>query len=175
MTEPNGKARLLLLLILIISACRDEEIVRVRVPKEAATIVGLRWTLPKDWKELPASGMRRATLLPPGTGKAEVTVIALPGEVGGELANVNRWRGQIGLTAIEETTLVAERSTVVSPAGSVALYDFTSGGAKKTRLVAGTIAAGGMTLFIKLMGDADAVAGARPAFLSLLESLHAPR
>jgi hypothetical protein len=34
-------------------------------------------------------------------GKAEVTVSAFPGDTGGLLANLNRWRGQIGLEPVQ--------------------------------------------------------------------------
>ena len=48
---------------------------------------------------------------------------------------------------------------------------FTSDGQKKSRVVAGLFEAGGSTWFVKLTGDAEAVASARPDFLRLMESL----
>lgn len=177
------KALLPLLVVFGVSACgRDEEITRRLVPKDTSVAVApeapapsqaLHWTLPGGWKELPGSGMRLATMIPPGAGKAEITVIALPGDVGGELANVNRWRGQIGLAALDEAGLAKARAKAASKAGTVTVYDFTSEGSKKARLVAGTIASDGRTWFFKLMGDDAAVAAARPAFMTMLESLHA--
>jgi hypothetical protein len=116
--------------------------------------------------------MRAATFeLPQGSGKAEVTVVALPGDVGGELANVNRWRGQIALPPITEGQLAGVRVAVRSRAGDIFVYDFTTGGAKKTRLVAGMIQVSGVTWFFKLTGDEAAVSAAKPAFLKLLEGL----
>ncbi len=116
--------------------------------------------------------MRVATFqLPSGPGKAEVTVIALPGDVGGELANVNRWRGQISLPPMTEKQLAAHRVIVRSKIGPVSTYDFTGGGATKTRLCAGMIQADGMIWFFKLMGTDIAVAAAKPKFRKLLEGL----
>jgi hypothetical protein len=171
------------LLLLLVSACREEPITRVREPKEPSAAMsaapvspskarGLSWTTPKGWIERPGDGMRAATLIPPGRGRAEVTVIALPGDVGGELANVNRWRGQLGLPQLEEGALAGERRELGSRAGAVSLYDFTSGGAPKTRLVAAALRVGETTWFFKLMGDEAAAAAARPAFIALLEGLH---
>lgn len=177
------KALIPLLVILVISACRDEEITRVRVPKEDAPVVAapaapeasqaLHWDTPAGWKELPGTGMRLATMIPPGPGKAEATVVALPGDVGGELANVNRWRGQIGLPAFDEKGLAKSRTKTSSKAGPVTVYDFTSDGTKKTRVVAGTLSSKGRIWFFKLTGDADAVAAARAGFLTMLEGIHA--
>src|SRR5262245_52740927 len=112
---------------------------------------GLRWTTPKGWTERAGDGMRAATLVPPGRGRAEVTVVALPGEVGGELANVNRWRGQLGLPPLEEGALAEQRERIESRAGLVSLYDFTSMGPVRTRLVAAAVRVGETTWFFKLM------------------------
>lgn len=168
------------LLLLAATACREEPVVRVRVPKEAPVAVlaapaserrGVRWSTPKGWTERGSDGMRAATLVPPGGG--ELTVIALPGDVGGELANVNRWRGQIGLPPLGEAALGEARQDVRSRAGAVAVYDFTGGEGGATRLVAGVLRAGGMTWFFKLMGPKEAVAAARPAYVELLKGLRA--
>ncbi len=117
--------------------------------------------------------MRLATMIPPGRIKAEATVVALPGDVGGELANVNRWRDQIGLPAFDEKGLAQSRTKISSKAGPVTVYDFTSDGTKKTRVVAGTLSSKGQMWFFKLTGDADAVAAARAGFVTMLESLNA--
>lgn len=183
------KAALPLLIILVISACREETITRVRVPKEGAAPApmaamggggefataprtgGPRWTLPKGWTEKAGSGMRAATLTPPGG--AEVTVIALPGDSGGDLANANRWRGQIGLGPVDEAGLAKTRTRLSSKAGRVDLYDFTSADGR-SRLAAGVLMHQGTSWFFKLMGEEAAVAAALPAFKSLLGSLDAP-
>src|SRR5262245_48698828 len=65
----------------------------------------LKWTAPKGWKELAGSGMRVASFSVPG--KAEMSVVTLPGDAGGELANVNRWRNQIGLPPLDQKALDA--------------------------------------------------------------------
>ena len=181
------KAVSLLVILIIASACgREEPITRRKVPKEGAPAMGalmaaapaavgqVKWSTPKGWKETGASGMRRATLAPPGPGKAEATVVAFPGDAGGELANLNRWRTQIGLPAVAEKDLAAARARVASPAGPVAVYRLESAD-RKTKVVAGALFSGGMTWFFKLSGESAAVAAADPAFTGLLESLHAAR
>jgi beta-galactosidase GanA len=52
--------------------------------------------------------MRFATYMAPTTsGKVEVAVTKFPGRVGGELANINRWRGQMGVATIDAAGLEA--------------------------------------------------------------------
>jgi hypothetical protein len=132
----------------------------------------LAWTLPKGWTETKGSGMRYATLQPSVKGKTEVSIIMLSGTVGGELANVNRWRGQIGLRPIDEAALSELRTSVTSKAGPVALYDFTSEGQVKTRIIVGMLASADSSWFLKLNGDADAVSAARADFVAYLGTLH---
>jgi len=133
---------------------------------------GVRWTTPKGWTEAPANGMRVATLTPPAAhGKAEASVAAFPGDVGGELANVNRWRGQIALPPLAQADLPRARRALRCPLGKIALYDFTAGGAAPARTVAGMIEVEGATWFFKLTGDARAVAADKPAFVRMLQGL----
>ena len=50
--------------------------------------------------------MRLATYQMQGpAGPVEVAISKFPGDVGGMLANVNRWRGQVGLAPAVETDL----------------------------------------------------------------------
>jgi hypothetical protein len=181
--------------LLLTAACGDESITRARVPKSAeapaeahgpndghdhedhtghdhaAPAAGLKWTLPSGWKETAGTGMRLATWTPPGGLKTEGTVVSLPGDSGGELANVNRWRGQIGLPPTDEAGMKAARTTVASKAGPVAVYDLTSEGESKTRLIAAVVKTGDTTWFFKLMGEAGATESARPGFLTIMKSL----
>ncbi len=131
----------------------------------------LTWTLPKGWTDARAGGMRYATLKPPVAGRIEASVVVLPGPAGGELANVNRWRGQIGLPPLDESALASERKTIKSKVGAVSVYDFTSDGQQKSRLIAGLAVTNGNTWFLKMAGDDAPVAAARADFLHLLESL----
>ena len=169
------------MLLAPLAACQKDSIEVREEPKEdvpAAALApasrprGVHWTAPAGWTESAGNGMRIATLPPPKSGgKAEVTVIALPGDVGGERANVNRWRGQLALPPIAEADLPAARASKHSRLGAHNKNNNTGTGTNKSRLVAGMISVSGTTWFFKLMGDAPAVAAARPAFDKLLEGL----
>jgi len=146
------------------------------LPPPAAPGAGemIAWDLPKGWTEARSGGMRVATLKPPVTGKVDVSVIMLPGPAGGELGNVNRWRGQVGLPPIDEATRAQMRKEVKSKAGAVSLYDFTGEGADKQRMIAGLLFVDGHSWFYKMAGDPDTVGTVRPDFVKVLESLHMP-
>ncbi|HEX7898767.1 MAG TPA: hypothetical protein VF950_13470, partial [Planctomycetota bacterium] len=62
----------------------------------------VRWTLPAGWKEEKGPGDRVATL---AFGDLELSVTKLAGTAGGPLANINRWRNQLGLPALAEGEL----------------------------------------------------------------------
>jgi hypothetical protein len=115
--------------------------------------------------------MRYATLRAPVAGRLDASVVVLPGPAGGELANVNRWRNQIGLPPLEEGALAKARTTVKTKAGPLRIYDFTSEGPAPSRVVAGLTEAKGDTWFVKMTGDAAAVSAAREDFMKLLGSL----
>lgn len=182
-------------LALSLPACHRDEVAHYRVPKERPPSIdpgeqadaprgttgdvpepptggGIAWTLPARWTETRGGdGMRLATLKPPVEGRIDVSVIVLPGPAGGELANVNRWRGQIGLPPLDEPGLARARRAVSTRAGQVALYDFTSEGQARSRIIAGLASAGGNTWFIKMAGDERAVGAARQDFIRIVESL----
>jgi hypothetical protein len=143
----------------------------VPVPPKPTGAEGLTWTLPEGWTQSMTGGVRYATLTPPGGSKVEASVVVLPGPAGGELANVNRWRGTLGLAPLDPTTLPSHRKSVDTTVGSVSLYDFASEGTVKTRLVAALAVENGRSWFFKMTGDADAVGSALPAFTSLIGSL----
>jgi hypothetical protein len=178
MTRPSLAAAAALC-FLAAAGCRREreEITHVRVAKTAAAAPkasarSIAWTLPEGWTQSVASGPRTASLKPAVAGHVEVSLTVLPGAAGGDLANVNRWRGQLGLSALDEAAIASLRRTVQSKAGPFNLYDFTSEGEKKSRMIVALAALGAGTLFVKMLGDAAPVGAARKDFLSLVEGIH---
>lgn len=86
----------------------------------------LRWTLPAGWEEKPGSGERLSTLLIGAEQpRLELTVTHLPGAAGGALANVNRWRGQLGLAPIAEAELAGQTQKVQAGPVEVLVVDLT--------------------------------------------------
>ncbi len=66
----------------------------------------VRWTLPKGWTGSEGSGDRQSSIqFGKRDPKIEMTVVRLAGDGGGPLANVNRWRDQMGLAKIGQDGL----------------------------------------------------------------------
>jgi hypothetical protein len=139
----------------------------------AASVPDLRWTAPGHWQAKPASAMRKATYVIPGAGgaTAELAVSAFPGNVGGELANVNRWRGQLQLPPLGEPELAGAITRFTAHGLPVGVVEFTSG---SQRLVGAIVPQGDATWFFKLTGPDEVVAAEKPEFLLFLQSLSAP-
>src|ERR1022692_4593849 len=139
------------------------------IPVKAERGASLLWQAPADWQNLPGNAMRKGSYSL--GGGAEVAITAFPGGVGGVLANVNRWRGQAGLAPVDETGLGRATTPVESNGLHFLLVD--SEGASSS-VVAALLPWNGATWFFKLTGPADAVARAKPSFLSFLKTVRAP-
>lgn len=137
----------------------------------------LKWVAPAQWQSKPASGMRKATFVATGDGgaTAELAVTAFPGPVGGELANVYRWRGQLALPPVGEAELAGMMTRETVHGLAVTLVDITGGPADKpVRLLGAIVPSNGANWFFKFTGPPELVAKEQPAFLEFIHSLQAP-
>jgi hypothetical protein len=143
----------------------------VSAPAEAAPAAPSKWKAPAGWKTVPPGPMQTAKFIVPekGTAKAEVTVSVFPNATGGTLANVNRWRGQIGLASIDEAELARLITRPDDKNPEVILADMTNPETKR-QLIGAIVPRGGQWFFYKLMGDADAVAPQKEAFAAFAKS-----
>ena len=133
------------------------------------------WTIPSGWQPLPPSQFLLAEFSVAGTNgaKADVNVAELGGTGGGVLANVNRWRGQLGLGAAGENDLPQMTQSLDVPGGKATLVDFAGVDAQtgaQERLVGVIVPQNGQTWFYKLMGDQQTVAQRKDAFIKFIQS-----
>lgn len=132
----------------------------------------LDWIIPEGWTaEKHEGGMRYATLKPSGPGKVEVSVVVLPSPAGGKLANVNRWRGQIGLPPIGEQDLAPLTIQMKAGKGMISVFDLDNPREAEGRMVVGMLGSGSDTWFLKMAGNRASVAEAKPSFLKFLAGL----
>lgn len=133
-----------------------------------ASAGGLSWTAPASWRGKDLGAMRKASFTV-GEG-GDFSVISFPGDAGGDLANVNRWRGQIKLPPVNAEQFAAESESVKAGELVFTVVDYTGG---DTRLLGAMLHYGGQTWFFKLMGPASVVGPAKPEFVAFLQSVTA--
>lgn len=135
---------------------------------------GLHWTAPQHWQSQPATGMRKASfnIINASGATAELVVTAFPGDVGGELANINRWRGQVQLPAVTANELSPLVTRLTVDELHVTVVDFAS--PPTQRLLGAIVPLGGATWFFKIMGPSDLIDQEKSVFLSFLQTLRQP-
>lgn len=138
--------------------------------QDAAEAAGeILYTVPTGWTELPASGLRKATLqVSDANGSAELTVLVFPGDVGGTLANINRWRGQIGLDPATEPELPS-MSEAYSISQHRGLYVRLL--SEPQSILGGLLPFHGNTWFFKFMGDSATVQANETQMKAFLDSI----
>ena len=127
------------------------------------------WTVPGNWRETPPSRMLLAAFQATNdSGSGQVTVSAFPGSVGGLLANVNRWRGQLGLgPAANEGDLGSQVMPIESLGESVRLISLENQG---QGLLAVMVAMPDKTWFYKLTGPVAVLEKEKATLISFVQS-----
>lgn len=139
---------------------------------------GPKWNIPADWTETqPGPMIFRSFSVAKGGASAMVTVSTFPGTMGGPLANVNRWRGQMTLPPIEQDQLASVTKTFEIAAGNALMVDFTGTDAKTgqpARLLAVMVARGDNMWFFKMLGDSKVVGDEKESFIKFVQTVQVP-
>jgi hypothetical protein len=148
-------------------------------PLEAVRGAPLQYTVPAGWTEKPLSPMRLASFkaIAPNGKETDISVVALPGIAGGDLANVNRWRGQVQLAPIDEDTLARSAGHVKANGHDFLIVDLVSDKTKqgeKQRILAAILDENERAWFIKMTGEDEAVESQKNAFGDFLRGLKIP-
>jgi hypothetical protein len=138
-----------------------------------------KWNLPGNWTEKAPGPMlfKSYTAVDKDGQTANVTVSFFPGDVGGTFANVNRWRGQMGLPPVGQDDLATVTQTLETDSGKGTLVDFTGTDARTGqpgRLVAIMLPHGDNTWFYKLSGPVSTVENQKPGFVKFVQTVHYP-
>jgi hypothetical protein len=136
----------------------------------------LTWKTPAGWTEVPPGEMRAASFKIQGqNGKqADVSVIPLSGLPGSDEANVNRWRGQVGLSPVSPDELKKSAESVEADGQPAQLYDLAgqnSGSGDATRILGVIQHRTDAVWFFKMTGDADLAEQQKPALVAFLKSV----
>jgi hypothetical protein len=178
-----------LLLVGLLAGCGREEIRTYTIPKEQApTPVSphaaaakparprVTWTLPEGWEERAPNQFRLGNFRVPGPDgtAAEVSIVPLAGRAGSNLANVNRWRGQVGQPPVTEAELGGLSTNVTIGDAPGVMFDLPGTDRrtqKPVRMLAAIQRRGGTAWFIKMLGPDALVAGQKQAFIRFLAGL----
>ncbi|HVT74755.1 MAG TPA: hypothetical protein VHD61_16600 [Lacunisphaera sp.] len=136
----------------------------------------LVWTAPADWQAKPNGMIRKGSYNVPGDNGAvaDLSITAFPGDTGGLFANVNRWRGQIGLPPIAESALEANIQRQDVGDFHLVIVDATgTNNGQATRLLGAIVPFQGQTWFFKLVGPEPVVARQQAAFRQFLATIKA--
>ncbi|NWK54889.1 hypothetical protein HW115_04665 [Verrucomicrobiaceae bacterium N1E253] len=128
------------------------------------------WTLPAGWSAKPASGMRLATIVIPANGS---TLEASVTEFGGDLAgNINRWRGQLGMTPLPEAEVISSLEKVQTGLGDGYIAQLVNKDSPEKAMLAAIIPRpSGTSVFVKLSSDAETLNRIAPAFTQFTQSI----
>jgi hypothetical protein len=148
-------------------------------PIEAAQGGPLQYTLPASWQEKAPTPMRLASFkaTAPNGKETDVSIVSLPGIAGGDLANVNRWRGQVQLGPIDEDTLAKSAERVTANGHEYLVVNLVSDlpiDGEKKRILAAILDENDHAWFIKMMGEDAAVASQKDVFIDFLGGLKIP-
>lgn len=136
------------------------------------------WKVPQGWvAEAPGSMVMAAFEVGGQGSQTKVMVSVFPGDVGGTFANINRWRGQMGLPPITEAELPQHTTTLDLGGTKAILADMRGKDARSgspARMVAAIVPQGGRTWFYKLMGNEQIVEREKIAFVKFLSTARYP-
>ena len=186
-------AGLLTIGLLILTACEQQSAQSYTIPKDkslatsapqtneakmqvlpgmqsfADSASGITYQTPESWTEHPPSSIRKANFkINNASGRAEVSITVFPGDVGGTLANINRWRQQIELNSIDESKL-NETITPVVISNHQGFFTKLEGNTQS--ILGGILPFHGSTWFIKMKGDILAVDEEVETFKDFLSSI----
>ena len=109
--------------------------------------------------------------------KADVSVVKLGGMAGGLLANVNRWRSQMGLEPVDQAgldKLISSRDVKGTKVIVVDMAGRSVESGNPSRLVAAIVPRSGVTWFYKMLGNDQLVSQQKAAFIQFVESARYP-
>ena len=175
-------------LLTALASCNNNRIEVYKIPKEGINVAmqsesaalapspgnPARWTKPDGWSEQPLSEMRLGSFKVdgPNATSADVSVTAFPGDAGGLISNINRWRGQLQLAPLEEDQLSQSLQRTEVENVPTYLVDFQTAGnaSKPSRILGAVLQTADRTWFVKMTGPPELIENQRQKFLDFVKS-----
>jgi len=191
MTARTSRSRpgypFLVCLLIFLTSCNNDKIEVYRIPKESLNVAmeqgnlvppapehPVQWVKPDGWSEQPISEMRLGSFKVDGPDEtsADISVVAFPGEAGGLVSNINRWRGQLELPPLEEKQLpetIQQKEIQGAPAFFVDLQT-AENSSKPSRILGAVLQRLKRTWFVKMTGSPTLLESQRQKFFDFLNS-----
>src|SRR5215472_13544735 len=130
----------------------------------------IQWKTPESWTEVPPSSMRYASFSASAEdgGKIDISVVTFPGDGGSDADNINRWRGQMGLSPVDANSVTSQIAPLKTGDMTFSTTDIAS---DKTRTIAAWTRRDGRVWFFKATGPTAAVEKEKPNFVKFIESV----
>jgi hypothetical protein len=176
--------------VMALASCNNDKVQVYTIPKEGINVamqsgsaglapptgIPAQWTKPDGWSEQPLSEMRLGSFKVegPSAGSADVSVIAFPGEAGGLISNINRWRGQLQLPPLDEDQLaqLVQRTEVDNVPTSLVDFRTAESAANPSRILGAVLQTADRAWFVKMTGPPDLLESQRQKFLDFVKSFH---
>ena len=164
---------LCLIILCVCLGCKKQSIREYHAPKESSSKILTQthsshtdhWKIPEHWTQLEHNALQLLKFKAPSL---TITVSSLSGLAGDNLANINRWRAQIGLEPVSLLTSLTKESIQGFDA---TLFVISAEQAQEAIFVV-QLKRPEDVLFFKLMGAKDKVEAERGLFLSFIRSIH---
>ena len=132
---------------------------------------GFDWLKPESWIEFEGSSMRLASFhVPYSYGLGELSVFILDGNGGGLLANVNRWRGQIGLPSQSLIEINASADNRENTLGQYEIFKIINRVDFNQAFICAVMPLESRTIFVKLNIEKIGINEAEDDFLDFCQS-----
>lgn len=173
--------------VIFIFGCGQDKISKYSVPKEKSSVKAqmvsekshsshqrhLLWTTPEGWTEKPGNSIRIGSfeVAFKDNEKGDVSIVSLPGDAGGLLANVNRWRGQLGLASINKEELSQNSSNLNLNEIEFKWVEIYSGSSSESKaMLVALFMHDNSTWFVKMIGSKLLIDHEKESFRKLLAS-----
>lgn len=181
-----------------LSSCKDDEIRTYKVATDSAPEVSVApidpigaapkpeeekphdhaahsgnviWQAPEEWsQEVPGQFLTAAYSLPDG---GRVTVSKLGGDGGGLAANVNRWRGQVGLEPLADDKIGGQPMKIVDSEEGMLLYNLNPENATEEAegILAAVLPLASETWYFKFSGSSGILKKSSGTFMEFLRTV----
>ncbi len=135
-----------------------------------------RWSAPKEWKKKKGNSIRLGSYVLLGKMEKDIgdlSIVKLSGTGGGVIANIVRWRGQLGLPSVS-SKIIQEKIVKLRRKLGAFSFSFLKNDESGQGMLVAIYLGKGNTLFVKATGPIETLQKHKENFLNFLGTIYAP-